>query len=413
MKHLTLDNGFTLIIDDIPNAKTVTMKYVVAAGALDETGDYAEENNFGVAHFVEHMLFKGTKQRTVDDINNDIAAIGGITNAYTSQDRTVFYISSPADVWKENLEILSDIFWNSTLPEDEFQKEKTVIIEELKMYDDDPHSRCLEELDILFNDNCPSRQRVAGTVNTVKNLQVDDLKRFMKCFYVPNNVALIVSGNVPVKQLIAEVKKIVNAKEQTIIVDRLKQFMDEHMDNRLSNIYKNDISQAHFAFCIKGVEPSNKQFAVQELISNLLGGGFTSRLYNIIREQLGLAYTVSVSTNEMRDASYIIGYCGLDASNIEKVHTIIAKELNKLKYEPVDNKELDILKAVYKGSLLLALERTSAKTTLHEDNFIFNDNKTIENIISNIENVTPDNIQSFAKQFFTKKNICFSIVQPR
>ena len=413
MEHLTLDNGFTLIIDNNPDVKTVTMKYVVAAGSLDEAGDYNGSNNFGVAHFVEHMLFKGTSKRTVDDINNDIAAIGGITNAYTSQDRTVFYISSPADVWKENLEILSDIFWNSTLPEDEFAKEKTVIIEELKMYDDDPHSRCLEELDILFNHQYPSRQRVAGTVKTVQNLQVDDLKRFMKCFYVPNNAALIVSGNVPVEQLINEVKKIVDNKETTIVIDWPTNFNDENMNNRISNIYKNDISQAHFAFCIKGVSPADNKFAVQELLSNLLGGGFTSRLYNIIRERLGLAYTVSVSTNEMRDTSYIIGYCGLDASNIEQVHAIIAKELNKLKYELVEDKELDMLKAVYKGNLLLALERTSAITTIHEDNFIFDTNKTVDNMIAAIEAVTPNDIRQFAKEFFTKKNICFSIVQPK
>lgn len=408
-----LDNGLTLVLDYDSNAKTITTKYVVAAGSIDEQGIYKGKNNFGVMHFLEHMTFKGTDTRTYEDINNDIASIGAITNAYTSQDEIAFYISSPAEYWKENLNILSDIFWNSTIPEDEFIKEKTVIIEELKMYADDPKYQVINQLNILIHKNNPSRQRVAGTIASVHNLTVDDIKRVKKCFFVPNNVLLVVAGNFPKDKLIAEVISLVQTKEKQIIPAREIEYTNDILNNQLLRSTKADIEQSHFAFTIKGVPPYHEDFATMEIIADLLGGGFTSRLYNIIREQQGLAYTVSASIASIRDAGYIDGYVGLDASNIPAVHKIIIHELNRLRRELVPEKELNILKALYKGQLLLCNEPTAAKTRLHENNFINNTDYTLEDIIEQIDNITSDKILRFAKKYFIKDNICLSVIEPK
>ena len=409
----TLKNGLQIVIEQDKNAKSCTCEYIVACGSLDESGDYNNINNFGVAHFVEHMLFKGTVNRTVDDINNDIAAIGGYCNAATSFDHTLYYISSPADVWKDNLEILNDLFWNSTLPEEEFEQEKTVILEELKMYEDKPRSKCMENLDILINKNFPNRQRVAGTIQSVSDLTIDDLRKWIKNYYQPNNVALLISGNVPIKEVLADINIFMLYKEKQIILDRSKIFNNEIMNNKLIRLQKNDLSQAHLSFAIKGVPSYEKDYYIQDLIADYLGGGFVSKLYNIIREKLGLAYTVNVSTNTLRDSSYIIGYCGLKKENINRVHKIIIKELNKLKRNLIDEKELNILKALYKGKALLALETTSAKLSIHEDNFIYNTNYTVDDILDIVLNVTNKDILNFANKYFIEKNICWSIIEPK
>lgn len=409
---VTFDNGLQVIVEKDDNSRAVTLKYVVACGSFDEEGTYQGENNFGISHFIEHMLFKGTKKRTVDDINNDIAAIGGMTNAYTSFDRTAFYISMQSEKWKEGLEILNDIFWNSTLPEEELEKERTVIIEELKMYDDDPADRCLEQLSIIANSNNENRQRVAGTVESVRKLKREDLISYMQRFYVPNNICLVVAGNIDVDELIEEEKKYIEDKEKGNLIERTQEYNEETLTGQVSRIYKDDICQAHLSFLIKGI-PQDDRVAVQEIISSLLGGGFTSRLYKIIREQLGLAYTVSVNTSNFRDCSYMEGYVGLDPDNISKAYRVIAQELNKLKYELVDEKELEILKAVLKGHMILYLESTSAKTNTHENNFIFGSDKSIDEILQEIDEVTKEDIMQFAKDFFNKHNICISIVQPK
>lgn len=408
-----LKNGLTIIIEQDLNAKSCTCEYVVACGSLDEFGSYSGDNNFGVSHFVEHMMFKGTKNRSVDDINNDIAAIGGHCNAATSFDHTLYYISSPADVWKDNLEILNDLFWNSTLPEDEFEQEKTVILEELKMYEDKPRSKCMENLDILINRNFPNRQRVAGTIESVKKLTLDDLRKVIKNFYQPNNVALLISGNVPIKEVIADINIFMLYKEAQIIATRSKEFNEELMNNQLIRVQKNDLSQAHLGFAIKGVPPYEKDYFIQDLISDYLGGGFISKLYNIIREKLGLAYTVNVSTNSLRDTSYIMGYCGLRKENIDRVHSIIVKELNKLKHDLIDEKELKTLKALYKGRSLLALETTASKLSIHEDNFIFDTDYTIDNILDIVLNINSEEILEFANKYFIEKNICWSVLEPK
>lgn len=408
-----LENGLQIVIEQDTNAKSCTFEYIVACGALDEYGSYNGTNNFGVAHFVEHMMFKGTNSRTVDDINNDIAAIGGYCNAATSFDHTLYYISSPADKWKDNLEILNDIFWNSTFPEDEFEQEKTVILEELKMYEDKPRSKCMENLDILINRQFANRQRVAGTIDSVSKLTVEDLKKFVKIFYQPNNIALLISGNVPIKEVLADINIFLLYKEKEIIQDRDTLFNKDIMNNQLIRLQKNDLAQAHFGFAIKGVAPYKKDYYIQDLIADYLGGGFISKLYNIIREKLGLAYTVNVSTNPLRDTSYIMGYCGLKKENINKVHNIIVKELNKLKHELIDDKELEILKALYRGKSLLVLETTSAKLSVHEDNFIYNTDYTIDSILDIVMNTTSQDIQQFANKYFNEKNICWSIVEPK
>lgn len=411
--QVQLDNGLHIIIDQDLNSKTCTIQYTVAVGALDEQGSYWGNNNFGVCHFIEHMLFKGTNKRNVNQINDDIARIGGITNAYTGFDRTCFYISSPADVWKQNFEILNDIFWNSTLPEDEFEKEKTVILEELKMYDDQPKSKCLEQLDILCNSKYENRQHVAGTIESVKKLTVNDLKKMMKQYYQPNNIALIVAGNIPISDFIAEAKYYLADKQKEIILERDNYFSDYTLNGKISHIYRNDISQAHLAFMLAGIPVHYKDHYIQEVMSDILGLGFTSRLYKIIREELGLAYTVSASCTGLRDASYIIGYCGLDVSNIEKVHYIIVKELSKLKFEYISQEELNMIKAVNKGQILLALEPTAAKISIHENNFINHTNYTIDDIINKIENVTSEDIYNFANKWINKNNICWSVVSPK
>ena len=399
-----LDNGLTVVVDQNLDSKLVTLKYVVNAGSYDE-----KNMKRGIFHFLEHMMFKGTHKRTAEDINNDIAFIGGQTNAYTSYDIVGFYINVPAENWKAALEILNDIMWDSLISPEEVAKEKTVILEEIKMYDDDPQEKCMEQLAELVTPE-DNRKRIQGTIDTVSSIQSEDIIDVMKKFIQPGNMALIVSGNIQVDELIDNLKDVENIPG-TVLEDRTISYTKEVYNNRLIVKEKNDIVQSHFGFMLGGTKDEDERL-IQIVVAKLLGGGFASRLYKIIREQKGYAYTVSVYVNELRDVSHMIGYCGLEGKNIEEVHKIVVKELNRLKYELVSDNELELIKSLIKGSLLLDSESTYSKTIIPESNFINNMDNTLEDEIEGIENVTSEDIMNYAKKFFTKDNICFSIVRP-
>ena len=402
-----LNNGLTAVIDYDNNIQTCTMKYVVAAGSLDEIG-YPR----GIAHVAEHMLFQGTATITADDINKEIIKNGGYNNAYTNYSQTALFISCLADKWRENLQILNDMWWNSTISSVALEKEKSVIIEELRMYEDDPESKCMDQVEAYINKNFINRQSNVGTVETVKSITRKDIIRFRKQWYCPNNCILIITGNVPVDEVIIYINQLTNKLLSNNIVSRLNEYKGDILDNQFIKYKKKNLQQAHLALYIKGVTPYNTFSFTQEIISYILGGHAASRLFNIIRDQYGLAYTITTDISWYRDTSYIVSYCIFDYNNLSKIKSIIIHQLNKLRHELVNDDELELAKTAYLSNLLLNRESTESRTNIYENNFIFRTNYTIDDIIQKVNSVTKENILTFARQQFIKKNIIWSAIIP-
>ena len=400
-----LSNGLTIITED-NDTNVVTVKYVVNAGSFDEK-DYIR----GIAHFTEHMLFKGTINRTAEDINEDIAKIGGHTNAYTSYDRTAFYISCPEEHCLEALDILNDLMFLNTIPADELEKERTVILEEIKMYEDSPRDVALEQLFQLVNKGNEYHLNIIGTKESVNSIEQADIADWIDKYYSPNNVALIIAGKVNHQEVVEAMEEFFDE----LIFEKEKIEHDDLVPTNWADEIevKKEINQAHICFMLPGVKYTDERYYTQLIAISILGNGFTSRLFKEIREERGLAYTVNASDDSFKNFSCIVGYAGLDESHLEEVKELITDEIEQMCLDGVSESELKMHKEINKGILLLSSESSSSHTSLYEDNFIMDTNETLDDIIESIDNVTLADVNNYCSEFFDIDKLAWSFVVPK
>lgn len=407
IKKTVLENGLTILVDNIDTAKSVAVSYFVNAGSYDEK-DYPA----GISHFIEHMLFKGTTNRTVKEINKAIDSVGGILNAYTDYIMTKYYCIMPYDQWKLGLDVFSDLIWNHTIPEEELERERTVILEEIKMYNDDPQSVAYEALHNEMHKGTDERLSIIGTVDSVKSITREDILKYIEEFYQPNNITLVVSGNVDENEVIDFMKNYQftrNGKTEK----KTSQFKNKVLSSDTLTLSR-EIEQAHFTwglFVPGGI--AKKDSFVAEVISNIMGGSMSSRLYQIIREERGLCYTLSVSYYDFTDSGMIMGYVGLDKSKIDEVKNIVIEEFEKLANEVIEESELKEAIANNNGQTLIRSESTSSMNDFVGRQFISGASVNLEDYLKEIEKVTPQDVQDFAKKYFTPDNWQFVEVVPK
>lgn len=402
-----LDNGLEIITYNDVNAKTVTLSFTIKCGSYDE-----DESNYGIAHFVEHMLFKGTSNMTSQEISQAIEGIGGILNAETTFEYTRYYCKVPAEVWHKGIQVLLDMILFNTIPEEEFNNEKQVVLEELKMYNDAPNSKIF---DLLFKQLHPSygnRHNIGGTIESVSKITREQMLAFIEKYYNYDNIVFIATGNIDHNKLVNVLQEYTdnidldstNNQKQKFIPDKLGQ---EDLINQ------QEISQSHLCWGGFGPAPTDSDYITAEVAVTLLGGNSSSRLYQIIREQRGLAYTVSTDIELLSDASIITGYVGLDGTNIDSVKESIKTELNKLKNELVDNEELIRTKMFLQGTTLISQETTSGKTQFINCAVLNNLNIDVDEYLKDINSVTSEMILEFANKYFRDDNICFAQIIPK
>ena len=405
-KESNLDNGMKIITLLDNNAPTVTLTYLIKCGSYNE-----DKNNLGIAHFTEHMLFKGTLNRTSNKINWDIENFGGLLNAETFFNYTKYYCTVPYEYWEIGIDVLSDLVWFNTIPKDEFQKEKQVILEELKMYEDDSGSKVFDLLMQGMNKNEISRQLVGGTIETVSKIKREQMIDFIDQNYNPNNIVIVATGNIKHEKLVDFVEnfcKDIDFKKSPIS-DIPANF---EIDTDFQEIIEQkEISQASLCWGLFGPQPSKEEIYTLEIISTLLGGNSSSILYQTIREKFGLVYTVYTSIMNLGNTSIFYGYAGLDQKNVKKVKDIVLTELLNLKTNLVDNEELEFIKRYIKGTYALCQEKTSGKNNVICE-CIIND-LDYDNYIENINKVTTEDIMNFAQKYFSEDQIQFAQIIPK
>jgi predicted Zn-dependent peptidase len=399
MKKTVLKNGFTILSEHIPTSKSVTLSLFVGAGSYHE-----RQYPAGVAHFLEHMFFKGTTNRNAQQINEEIDGIGGVLNAYTTSERTKYYTLVPYRHWKTGSNVLLDMIWNATFPEEEIERERNVILEEIKMYEDDPSSFVFDLLERKMHANQTERQSVIGTVESVKSITRETLISFVDEFYQPNNLIFVATGNIDHDELVSYVGSIpaTRTKESTPSVSLEKTvFQEQHLT------YTRDLQQAHLAWGSFGPSVYEKDTTVMKVIANLLGGSLSSRLYRIIREERGLAYSVSLDYSSKSDSGVLYGYVGTEKEKIDEIKQIILDEFEKLKTEPVPQDELQRAINYTSGLFMLGLENHSSLNEFYGVHALLETNKTPDDFIEQIERVTSDDILSVANRYFSKENFLF------
>ena len=387
----TFKSGLRLVVTKMEGLYSVSMGIMVGAGSVNET-----QKNNGISHFIEHTTFKGTKKRTSFQVSDDAEFIGAKINAFTSKDVTAYYIQSTTDKVEDAFEILSDIFVNATYDPTEMEREKGVICEEISMVDDTPDEICLDLLSEAFFGKTGYGKTILGSKENVNSFTRQDVLDYRNACYTAENTVVVFAGNVD--EQLAE--KITEKYIEGALVEKGK--IEAQKSSLLfgSLSAKKDIEQAHLALAYKGLKFDDERKDLLTLSSTILGGGMSSRLFQKIREELGLCYTVFAYPSYYKDTGSLVVYAGVNPSSAESAVKAILEVIENFGRHGVTEKEFLRAKNQMLSSLVMSQENTTSLMTAHakfllETGKLYDFDKTIKNI----EQITYQQVNDFIKNF--------------
>jgi len=390
--YKTYDNGLRLVVDKIEGLFSVSAGVLVKTGSANES---SEEN--GISHFIEHMLFKGTETRTAFEISDCIDRIGAQINAFTSKELTCYYTKSTKDHMQKSLEVLSDIFFNSVFDKKELEKEKGVVIEEINMSEDAPEELCLDYLAKSYYGESGLGQTILGPIKNIKAFTREDIKRYMDKYYTADNVVISLAGNVEFDQAERLVEllfadKFANKKSTKQVIA---------MPAESKNLYKSKrIEQSHIGIAMKGVSIKEDQNDVFAIANTILGGGMSSRLFQKIREELGLAYSVYSYPSRYKDSGVIEIYAGVNTNLRDYAVEAIVNEVKKFK-EGISEQEFIRGKESLKSAFIMGQESTSSQMLLYGRYLLFmNDEFDFNQRIKDIDKITVSDVNKVIDEYF-------------
>jgi predicted Zn-dependent peptidase len=387
-----LENGIRVVTEEIPTAHSVTLGFWVENGSRHE-----DLSQCGISHFIEHMLFKGTERRNALEIAKEIDSVGGVLNAFTSREFSCYYAKVLAKRLPLAIDLLSDIVLHSVLDPDEIEKERRVILQEIHMVDDTPDDQVHELFCQTFWENHPLGHSILGTWETVGNISRDHLLSFLEDRYCGKNILICAAGDLKHEQLVENIDRafrLIKPGERPPLCS-----LPEYR-HRL-NILEKDLEQVHICLGTRALPQNHPNRFVSFLMNTILGGGMSSRLFQNVREDLGLAYSIYSYLNCHSDAGALVVSSGTSPNEAPKVLHILLKELDRFRTEPVAEEELHSAKEQLKGNLLLSLESTDNRMTRLAKNEIYlGRNLSIKEVIRGIDQVSIEDIQKLAGFIF-------------
>lgn len=358
------ENGLRLVVRQMEGLLSVTMGILVGTGAAFETD---EED--GISHFIEHMQFKGTKKRNAFEISDAFDRIGADVNAFTSKDLTCYYSKSTSDHTAEAFEILADLFLNSTFPEEEMDREKGVVCEEISMNEDTPDDLCLDLLASAFYGKENYGRNILGTAKNVKGFTREDIETYKRTRYCPENIVISFAGGIDMQTAQALVENYFADLEKGNFRDREKRIVCAGK----SLIRKKPIEQTHIAIGYPAVPREDPLADAFSTLNGVLGGSMSSRLFQEVREKLGLAYSVYSYLSAFSECGALVIYAGVNPASAEKAYEAIGKVVSKLKKEGISKEEFLRGRERMKSGMLFAQENTSSQMLLYGKYMLFND----------------------------------------
>lgn len=386
---------------------TVTVLVLVEAGSK-----YEEKKVNGISHFLEHMCFKGTiKRPKAVDISRELDTLGSQYNAFTGQEYTGYYAKSDARHFKQIFDVVSDIYLNSIFPETEMQKEKGVIIEEINMYEDLPSRRVQELIMKLLYGDQPAGWDIAGSKANILNMKRDDFVEYKKKHYLPEATVIIVAGKVTERQVMDEVNKIFKDVERGHKGQKLKTKDIQSKPEVLVSFKKTD--QTHFVLGVRTYDLFDKKNIVLAVLSGILGGGMSSRLFVKLREELGVCYYVRALNDVYTDHGYFQISAGVDNKRINEVVGVVLEECNKLKNYKVSDEELNKVKECMIGNMKLSLELSDDIANFYGgQELLKKEILKAEKKAEEIRKVTAFQIQNLAKDIFKNNKLNLALIGP-
>ena len=399
----TLSNGVRIITEKMAHVRSVSMGVWIGTGSRCES---TQEN--GISHFIEHMVFKGTKKRSAEEIARSVDSIGGGLDAFTSKEM----VSYNTKVLDEHLplafDVLADLVRNPLFREEDIEKEKGVILEELKMEVDNPEYLLHEIFSSNFWKDHPLGKPILGTKDTVRKFDREMIHEYYRRYYSPSNILITAAGNLDHDRLVELARE---RFEDLRVNGTVSQGRIPVPHARLVFRNKSSLEQTHLYMGVPAYAfPHEMRFPCYAL-NTVLGGGMSSRLFQNIREKQGLAYAVYSELSMFRDAGCMAIYAGTSVESAGKVIESILKEFRELKENPVPADELRRAKDHLKGSFMLSLESTSSRMgNLARQEMYFKKFFTLDEMLRSIEDITADQVQRIAQEFFDPKNITLTML---
>lgn len=351
------DNGLRLVVNKMDGMLSVSCGVLVKTGSINES-----QSENGISHFIEHVMFKGTKTRSAFEISDHIDRIGAQINAFTSKELTCYYTKSTKEHAKKSLEILSDIFLDSVFDKVELEKEKGVIIEEINMSEDAPEEVCLDLLAQSYYGNSGLGQTILGPSKNIKRFTREDVKAYMDKYYTADNVVISIAGNVDVETAEKCVKE--------YFADRFNKTKSapqvEIKANEPQALFKaKRIEQTHIGFAMKGLSASDDRSDAFAIANTILGGGMSSRLFQKVREELGLAYSVYSYASQYKKDGVLEIYAGVNTSQRDLAVEAIVSEVKNFKANGITEQEFERGKEQIKSSFIMGQESTASQMILY------------------------------------------------
>jgi predicted Zn-dependent peptidase len=399
----TLPNGVRVITETMPHVRSVSVGIWIGNGSRRES---PEQN--GLSHFIEHMVFKGTSKRSAEDIARSVDSIGGNLDAFTSKEMVCFNTKVLDQHLALAFDVLADLILNPLFREEDMAKEKGVILEELKMDEDNPDYLVHEIFSSNFWKDHPLGKPILGTRETVKRFDRQMMESYYLDSYSPANLIITAAGNLTHKTLTDL------SGEHFASMNPRAPLPGERAPNthaRIALRHKKALEQVHVCLGVPSYPlPHEDRFGCY-VLNTLLGGGMSSRLFQNIRERLGLAYAVFSELNPYRDTGCLSVYAGTSIETTRQVIELILKEFLQLKQERISEEELRRAKDHLKGSLMLSLESTSSRmSNLARQEMYFHRFFSLDELVESIEAVTADDVQRIARIFFDQKHIALTVL---
>jgi predicted Zn-dependent peptidase len=404
-RKMVLPNGVRLVAERMPTVKSVTIGIWVNVGARDEQASEA-----GLSHFIEHMFFKGTRSRTATDISREIDALGGEMNAFTTRETTAFYVKVLDQQVEPALALLADLFHHSRFETKEVEKEKQVVLEELRMVQDDPEDLVQDLHAQQAFEQHPLGRPILGDAGIIQSLRREHLLTYVARHYHPLQTVIAVAGNFDLKQLLPLMERSFGSFQRSGW-PRLNRWPPEVKGGL--QVRQKPLEQAHLCLGLRGLPLTHKDRYAAHALNAVLGGSVSSRLFQEIREKRGLAYSIYSYLSSFSDAGMLTVYAATRPREAARVAELVCREVRRLRSSGVDRKELERAKNQMKGSLMLGLESTHSRMSkLAKDELFHGRQTTLEEMMGEIDRVSSDQVLRLARELLDFQTLSVTALGP-
>ena len=395
----TLSNGIRVIHQNYTHSNVCHLGIIVNAGSGDEA-----EDEHGLAHFIEHVIFKGTKNNNAFDILSRIDSVGGEINAYTTKEDTCVFAAFLKEHYDISVDLLADIFFNSTFPKKEIEKEKVVIVDEIQSYMDSPSDMISEDFERLLFPNHSIGRDILGTKESIQKFTQKDIRNFMQKHYTLNNFVVSSVGNISQKELTLKLEKAFAGYSVATKNIEKKKVIPAFGFHKT---HKKKTSQSHYVLGNSAYSLKDKKKTAMTLLTNVLGGPAMNSILNLeIREKHGLTYNIEANYSPFIDAGMFSIYLGTDKTQLDKTVSLVKKELKKLRDKKLSTQQLSAAKQQIIGQITMANENRSSVMLSHGKSLVtYNKVDLLSEIYTKINAITSTQIQDIANEVFDERKM--------